>query len=493
MIPIEGGEGAIETAAAAQPLAHSRVARFLDPFIFYSLIAVIALTAIPYGTVEPWWKAVFQCAVFALAILSVVEGLLSKQWFVKRYRLLIPLLVMVGFAVIQMTIPLRNAATAGGASVWRPISFSPYDTQLFVYQFAALIVATGLLIRHTTSRQRLKTLIYLVIGIGVASTFFALVRHATQRTPGFFLPYLQPDLGDGMPGVGYGQFINRNHFAFLAEASLGVLLGLLVGRVLQIKYLLLAVSATILMSVALIYSGSRGGLVAMVGEVLFLALLVFVIEPGRELLQDRAGNPGRGRRIGKFLIARTALLAFLIVVMVIGIVRVGGDPLAERLQAAPQEEFANPHDKYAKTFRLKIWPTTWSLIKDHPIAGVGLGGYWIAVSQYHMGSGEFTPQQAHNDYLELLASGGLIAIVIGLWFIVLFLQESFLSLRASDPFLRASRFGALAGMFAVAIHSTVDFGLHVTINTLVFVVLVVIATARVRAIPSTGSGSSLKV
>ena len=42
--------------------------------------------------------------------------------------------------------------------------------------------------------------------------------------------------------------------------------------------------------------------------------------------------------------------------------------------------------------------------------------------------------------------------------------------------------GACAGLFGVAVHSTVDFGLHVTINSLVFVALIVIAVAEVGGV-----------
>ena len=54
----------------------------------------------------------------------------------------------------------------------------------------------------------------------------------------------------------------------------------------------------------------------------------------------------------------------------------------------------------------------------HPFLGVGLGGYWIGITAYHDASGLMTPQEAHNDYLELLSSGGLIGFAIGVWFVV---------------------------------------------------------------------------
>jgi O-antigen ligase len=119
---------------------------------------------------------------------------------------------------------------------------------------------------------------------------------------------------------------------------------------------------------------------------------------------------------------------------------------------------------------------TWEMIKDHPLVGVGFGGYWIAITRYHKASGELTPQQAHNDYLELPASGGLIGVAIGLWFVGGFCKDFLIRLRNRDPLLGALSIGALAGIFAVAIHSIVDFGLHITINAVLFATLMVIAT-----------------
>ena len=118
------------------------------------------------------------------------------------------------------------------------------------------------------------------------------------------------------------------------------------------------------------------------------------------------------------------------------------------------------------------------MIKAHPVAGVGFGGYWTAITNYHDASGAFTPQEAHNDYLELLASGGLISCVLVVWFVAVFLKRARENLSSLDPYRRALCLGALTGIFGVLIHSFVDFGLHVTINALVFCVLMVIAAYR---------------
>src|SRR5207253_8341185 len=53
------------------------IASILGKTIFFALLALIALVAIPYGTVEPWWKAAFECGVFGLGALWLIEGFLS--------------------------------------------------------------------------------------------------------------------------------------------------------------------------------------------------------------------------------------------------------------------------------------------------------------------------------------------------------------------------------------------------------------------------------
>jgi O-antigen ligase len=118
------------------------------------------------------------------------------------------------------------------------------------------------------------------------------------------------------------------------------------------------------------------------------------------------------------------------------------------------------------------------MIKAHPILGVGMGGYWAAVPMFHNASGSMTPQEAHNDYLELLASGGLVGLGLGICFAVVVCKRTFLNLRAPNRFCRAACFGATIGIAGVAVHSLVDFGLHMIVNALTFTTLIVIATSK---------------
>jgi O-antigen ligase len=120
------------------------------------------------------------------------------------------------------------------------------------------------------------------------------------------------------------------------------------------------------------------------------------------------------------------------------------------------------------------------MIEAHPIAGVGMAAYWAEIPEYHDAAGTYTPQQAHNDYLELIASGGLIGLVIGVWFAAALFKRVREKAKTAERFHRAACFAALIAIIGVAVHSLLDFGLHRMANAMVFTALIVIATSKAR-------------
>lgn len=456
----------------------SRASLILERIIFYSLLVLILVVATPYGIVSPWRGAVetiFECGVFALGILWMIEGMLSGAWVSRQHLLLLPLLVLVVFACAQ-TLPLGSSPNTTGINiqVWQALSYDPYETRLIVLKLLAYALALGLLLRYMSSPGRLRVLVLFVIGIGVASAMFALLRQTTQRgAPDFLFPFVRLDRG-------YGQFVNQNHFAFLMEMALGLALGLLAGGGVRRERVLLYLTATIPLWVALVLSSSRGGILSMLCQLLLLALMFSAVRIPK-MLEARNKSASSGwSRIGRSSVSRLTLGAFLLAATLIGIVWIGGEQIVSRFETIQDEVAVEAQESNVGVRRKEIWGATWQMIKQHPLTGVGIGGYWTAIPQYHNASGRMTPQQAHNDYLELLASGGVIGVLLGVWFIFLFVRFARVALRSADPFRRAACFGALAGLFGISIHSLVDFGLHIPINALICLMLVAIATANGR-------------
>jgi O-antigen ligase len=440
--------------------------------VFYSLLAVIVLVAVPYGTVEPWWRSLFQCLVFVLAACSIVGKLLVRDSIADRYsfsdyQLLWPVLALIAFAFLQ-TIPLTSVA--GGINQRATLSADPFQTRQFIVQLFALLILSWLLLIHTSTRRRLSQLVELVVALATVIAIFGLCRQATQRGPGFLLPHLRA-------GYGYAQFINSNHFAFLMEMGLGLALGMVVCRGVKGKRLVIYLVAAAPMWVAVVLSNSRGGILSILCQVLFLALLSGFGREERGAGKSSGNFVGRLLRLSRSLAVRAVLIVALLAGAVTTILFVGGDPLAGRVDSLAVELDRTTADIY--TLRPSIWRATWSLIKDQPVAGVGFGGYWIAITKYHAASGQTTPQEAHNDYLELLASGGVIGAAIGVWFVVALIATVRRKLRKTDSYQAAVTLSALAGILTVAVHSLVDFGLHVTINAVVFTVLISMVMIRV--------------
>lgn len=450
----------------ATPADH-RVSGFADiaaRAIFASMLALIAFTALPYGTVEPWWRAFFICAVVALSLLAMIEGVVSGSW--RSFgggALLIPLVVATLFALLQ-TVSLGDRVIPGiPHPSWNAISADPFGTRFFALQLLALTLAAALLFRYASSRRRLTLLIYVVMGVAVASAIFGMMRQTTQHSAGFILPLIQP-------GQGYGQFINQNHFAFLMEMAFGLTLGMIVGGGVTREKALIYFAALLPIWTALVLSNSRGGLLAMLAQVVAAVLLFPIVVPPAH----SHGESNRALRLLRLLPVRIFLLVLLLLAVVGGTLWIGGDRLVSRFEPG-----RGGYD-HAAVSRKEIWKATWEMSKAHPIAGVGMGGYWIVIPGYHNASGTLVPQEAHNDYLELLASGGIIGALIGIWFCFVLFRRTLTSLRSPSRFRRAASYGAALGIVGVGVHSLFDFGLHIIVNGLIFITLIVIATINLK-------------
>jgi len=437
---------------------------FLERVIFGGLLGLLILIAVPYGTVEPWSEALFECLVLLLAMLWLIQGLFAVQWLPRQMRLFYPMFALIGFALFQ-SVTLWQTEVAG-EKVWYSISADAFETRRFVLKVGSLIVAGILLARYTTSRRRLSALVHLIIIVAAASALFGIVRQSVQHGPGFLLPFLKP-------GSGYAQFTNRNHFAFLMEMAMGLVTGLMIVRSRRRERVPLYGAILLALWTALVLCNSRGGILSMIVQ-LICGVLLLSITPR----QIASSGTKSERGVLKFLhsiAVRVALLVALLIVVIVGVFWIGGDPLATSLENVSLEIHATDQTGlYERTRRRDIWRATWLMFKAHPLAGAGFAGYWAEIPQYHEASGVLTPQQAHNDYLEILASGGAIGAVLLVWFGITLVKQARKALQSRDPFYNAVCLGTIIGIVGVSVHSIFDFGLHITINALIFVALLAI-------------------
>ena len=120
-------------------------------------------------------------------------------------------------------------------------------------------------------------------------------------------------------------------------------------------------------------------------------------------------------------------------------------------------------------FRPIIWKDSMQLLKDFLFAGSGFGSYVSIYPLYKTLTVKLVVDHAHNDYIELLSNGGVIAFLLSIWFVEAVVIKSFRVSRKRHELLSLYLFiGSLAGILSILVHSLTDFNLYIGANGLYF-------------------------
>ena len=453
--PTAGSSSAAHEAGKRRHTLASRLA-------FLTVCVMIVLTTLAFGTVHDWALATFASTAAGLICLWCVDGLILRSVQFNRNALQWPLLGLILLGLVQL-LPLRSAPDdAGlGLSLTRALTLDRYATQLVLVQLISLFIYFATVLIFTDSPRRLRTLTRTIIVFGFVLAMFGLTQSLTSDgTRVYWFRQLTQS-------TAFGPFINRHHFAGYMELTVALPLGLLFSGALETHKRPLYAFAALLMAVSLILTNSRGGMISLAAEVLFI---IVVAGPG-------VGNSRSGSRFRGILLRAGAALAFAIVLL-FGAIAVGGPGVFNRLLGTVNA--ADP-----TTGRAHFWNVTLDVIKNHPFIGSGLGSFGVIYTRYDYGNGMYRLEQAHNDYLQILADAGIVGALLGASFLIILFSRGFTRRNTDDKFRRGIATGALAGCFAVLVHSAFDFTLHTTSNALLFLVLAAMATLD-RRVDETG-------
>lgn len=118
--------------------------------------------------------------------------------------------------------------------------------------------------------------------------------------------------------------------------------------------------------------------------------------------------------------------------------------------------------------RAQIWRETIPLVRDYPLFGCGLGSFESCFARYKTVAPPNTVDYAHNDYLQLLAEGGVVGFAVVLALVVTIVAAA-ASRAARRPRMAPSyvALACLGALGAILLHSLVDFNLYIPVNALV--------------------------
>jgi len=450
------------TAGSSEPSIRNPQSAIRN-LIASGLMTAIAFTALALGTVEAWSVAIFEIIVLMLLLLWATKAIVDKRLEINFPAAALPLAAFVLLALIQ------SIAINGSGPRITSLSMDVEATRgalvVIFFLFVCFLIASTFF----KSAQRMRSLANFLVIFGLVLAVFALIQHFTWEGRLFWFRPM-PAAGEGTGG----PFVNRNHFAGYMEMLIPIPIALALSRALRGEARAFYAFAAAIMGIAELASLSRGGLVSLAAGLIFLA----VLSARRKRSDSHAGATSTPR------LRPAILVSALIVAVIAGVVWVGADLDIVRRAAN------DPLTTSATMDRRAVWGDTLKMFSDHPILGVGLGAFETVYPMYGRGNGTFVIQFAHNDYIQVLADGGIVGGVLALWFIIVVFRDFVRGARSRDPLSNAIALGGAAGIFAILVHSLFDFNLQLPSNALLFLVLASIVVTTADGRPETGDGRS---
>jgi len=436
----------------------------LDRLIAFGMIVALAFTALAHGAVEAWSVAIFELLVLVLLLLWAIKAVADQRLVLRVPATLLPLGALIALGLAQGVVVTDKAGKRWSLSL--DVEATRTAVIVLVFLFIAALVAANFWV----SRERLNLLQKFLTVYGLALAVFGLVQYFAWDGRFYWLRQAPADEVTSP----FGPFVSHSHFAGYLELLTPIPVALLITRGVRREARLFYGFAAVMMGIAILASLSRGGMIGIAAEMITLVAFGVQWARNREAWAS-AYEPTADSRPSDFALAsrlraRAWVVGAVITAVALGILWIGPEPLMKRAGQAR----VTGEDPQAETFfasRGWIWRDTLAMIRSNPITGVGLGAYETAFPAYSHGDGSLLVGEAHNDYLQVLADGGLIGGALALWFIMVVLRSVVRGLRARDPLCAGLAMGAGAGITGMLAHSFFDFNLQLPAHALLFLLL----------------------
>ena len=111
--------------------------------------------------------------------------------------------------------------------------------------------------------------------------------------------------------------------------------------------------------------------------------------------------------------------------------------------------------------RVYIWESTWNMIKTHSFVGVGMGNFPFVYEKYMVKEATIlNPSFAHNIFLQIWAEGGLLPLLSFTGIIFITFLKGFRLIRLFSGFRRTVAVASFSALMGILIHNQVDCTLY---------------------------------
>jgi O-antigen ligase len=386
------------------------------------LVGLLFCAPLAFGSVEPWaWGT--MAVLVAIALLLWAAGCIRTRMLIAaKSWLYLPGVALFGFVLIQRNLHLSVApASTSEAALKLALCLLVFFLTMQLYYIAP---------NRAWDRLGLSILVYSsLLGLFAILQFFS--------APGFIY-WVVPS-----PNVNFGPYVNRDHFAGLFEMLIPIAGTYYIAAGRKSAFSILWAFGLLIAIASLLLAGSRGGLLALIGELLVLVAVVWMRTRERRRLRLVWGGGG----------LLLAAIAFLLLI--------APSDLPGRFAS-----IARFRDSTVTGDRPRVAHDSLRIFRDHLATGTGLGTFEAVYPQYQSFVTDKTWTEAHNDYAQMLVETGLIGGLLALLSLLIFLHDAFwVGLRSGLSGTPGwIQLGAALGCCGLLVHSFVDFNLHIPAN-----------------------------
>src|SRR6202049_2984165 len=223
----------------------------LQTLLVLGFCALLIFAVLAFGAVDEWSTFAFEAGAALLFLVWAGEKLASNKIELSKNPLYLPAFLFFGLIVAQLA--LRRSAY-------------PYVTNYEALQYVSYGIVLLIGAESVREEGARKIFALVMIGFGVSYAFFALAQQLISNGKIFWVhsPHFQG-------GAIYGSYVNRDHYAGLMEMLVPIPFVLSMGHLLRGGKRALVGFCTVLMASTIFLSGSRGGMLAFVLEMVLFA------------------------------------------------------------------------------------------------------------------------------------------------------------------------------------------------------------------------------
>ena len=356
---------------------------------------IIWFTLLGFAFFSPWSIAGAQTLLILGLLLWLVKILITGKWRFIHTPLNIPVLLYLATQVIS-------------------VIFSPFKVHsLLALKEEWLLLLFFLVVNNVREEGKIRKLVGVLITLSCLVGLYAVWQHYTG------MDLYRHKILEPKDGVFISLGLFDHHLTFGGYYMLVFLLA----AVITLSYKrqgirrILDLISPVILGLSLLFSYARSAWLGAVTGMLSFGFL-------------------RGKKFAILLTCGVIILCLAVFVI---------EPTSwERIK-----EISFSKDKTEST-RIRLWQTSWNMIKDKPIWGIGLGNFSRLFDQYKVEGKYDNYSHPHNDFLNVAVNSGLLGLLAYLYLWAVFLYTSIKAVLKNKKtgFLYSVQLGGIVSMVA---------------------------------------------